>query len=228
MFKTDVKIKDFPVTEQPRERLLKYGPDTLSDAELLAIILRTGTMGMNSITMCQQIFASANLKKLSRSTIQELVKIRGIGMTKACQIVSVFELSRRLETYTDEPKPKIRDPEDIYRVMYPKIREEKQEKFMVLCLDTKNQIISIETIFIGSLDSSIVHPREIFKTAILASAASIILVHNHPSGDPTPSHEDIVITNRIIEGGKLLGINVWDHLIIGDGSYISLKRENLV
>jgi len=228
MLKTEVKIKDFPVTERPRERLLKYGPDTLSDAELLAIILRTGTHGMNSIIMCQQIFASANLKKLSRSTIPELVKMRGIGLTKACQIVSVFELSRRLETYTEKQKPKVSCPEEIYRFIYPKIREEKQEKFIVMCLDTKNQIISIETLFIGSLDISIVHPREIFKTALLASAASIVLIHNHPSGDPTPSREDIIITNRIIESGKLLGITVWDHLIIGDGQYTSLKQEKYV
>ena len=228
MLKTEVKIKDFPATERPRERLLKYGPETLSEAELLAIVLRTGTSGMNSIEMCRHIFTSINLKKLSRCTIQELVKIRGIGPTKACQIVSVFELSRRLETYIEEQKPKVSCPDEIYRFIYPKIREEKQEKFIILCLDTKNQIISDKTIFIGSLDSSIVHPREIFKTALLMSAASIVLIHNHPSGDPTPSREDIVITNRIIESGKLLGITVWDHLIIGDSCYVSLKQEEYV
>ncbi|MCL2550270.1 MAG: DNA repair protein RadC [Methanimicrococcus sp.] len=228
MLKTEIKIKDYPAAERPRERLQKHGPDTLSDAELLAIVLRTGTSGMNSLTMCRHILTSMNLKELSRRTIPELSKIRGIGPAKACQIVSVFELSRRLETYTDKPKTKVSCPDDIYRFIYPKIREEKQEKFIIMCLDTKNQIISDDIIFIGSLDASIVHPREIFKTALLASAASIILIHNHPSGDPTPSREDIITTNRIIESGKLLGINVWDHVIIGDGCYISLKQEEYV
>lgn len=228
MLKTDVKMKDFPISERPRERLMKDGPGALSDAELLALILRTGTPGMNSITMCRHIFAGMTLKKLSRCSVSELVKIRGIGLTKACQIVSVFELSRRLETFTDRPKTKVSCPEEIYRFIYPKIREEKQEKFTVLCLDTKNQIISSETVFIGSLDASIVHPREIFKPALLVSAASIVLIHNHPSGDPTPSREDISITNRIVESGNIIGIRVWDHIIIGDGCYVSLKQEEYI
>jgi len=228
MLKTEIKIKDIPQTERPRERLLKFGPEALSDSELLAIVLRTGTSGMNSITMCQYIFSEKNLKQLSRCDIFELIKIKGIGQTKACQIISVFELSRRLETYTEETKRKIKSPEDIYQYIYPRIREEKQEKFVVLCLDTKNRIISDETIFVGGLDISIAQPREIFKTALLKSAASLILIHNHPSGDPAPSREDIEITNRMIESGKLLGIVVWDHIIIGDGCYVSLKQEELI
>lgn len=225
MMKTEIKIKDMPISERPRERLLKYGPETLSDAELLAIILGTGTRGMNIVTVCRHIFVNMSLKKLSRSTVNELTKIPGIGQSKACKIISVFELSRRLESYSEEPKRKMNNPDDIYRYIYPKIREEKQEKFLILCLDTKNQIISDETIFIGGLDFSVVQPREIFKAALMESAASVILIHNHPSGDPTPSHEDILVTKRIMESGRILGINVWDHLIIGDGCYISLKQE---
>jgi len=228
MLKTEIKIKDIPLTERPRERLLKFGPETLTDAELLAIVLRTGMRGMNSITMCRNIFSEKNLKQLSRCEIFELTRIKGIGQTKACQIVSVFELSRRLETYSEEVKRKIKCPEDIYQYIYPKIREEKQEKFMILCLNTKNQIISDETIFVGGLDVSIAQPREIFKTALLKSAASVILIHNHPSGDPTPSREDIETTKRMVESGQLLGIIVWDHIIIGDGCYISLKQEELI
>lgn len=228
MMKTEIRIKDLPVTERPRERLLKCGPESLSDAELLAVVLGTGTRGMNVVTICRHLFSNIPLKKLSRSTVSELIKIPGIGQSKACQIVSVFELSRRLETYTEEPKRKINSPEDIFRYIYPKIREEKQEKFLILCLDTKNHIIRDETIFVGGLDFSIVQPREIFKAALLESAASIVLIHNHPSGDPTPSREDIIITNRVIESGRLLGINVWDHLIIGDGCYISLKQEEYI
>ena len=228
MLKTEIKMKDIPLTERPQERLLKFGPESLSDSELLAIVLRTGTCGMNSITMCQHIFSEKNLKQLSRCDFFELTKIKGIGQTKACQIVSVFELSRRLETYTEEAKRKIKSPEDIYQYIYPKIREEKQEKFMILCLDTKNQIISNEIVFVGGLDFSIAQPREIFKIALLKSAASLILVHNHPSGDPTPSREDIETTNRMIESGKLLGIFVWDHIIIGDGRFVSMKQEELI
>ena len=228
MLKTEIKIKEIPLTERPRERLLKFGPEALSDAELLAVILRTGTHGMNSITMCRHVFSEKTLKQLSRCNAFELTKIKGIGQTKACQIISVFELSRRLETYTEEAKRKIKCPEDIYQYIYPKIREEKQEKFMILCLDTKNQIISDETIFVGGLDFSIAQPREIFKTALLKSAASLVLIHNHPSGDPTPSREDIETTRRMIESGKLLGIMVWDHIIIGDGCYVSLKQDELI
>ncbi|MDV0444986.1 hypothetical protein MmiAt1_05380 [Methanimicrococcus sp. At1] len=228
MLKTEIRMKDLPETERPRERLLKYGPESLSDAELMAVVLGTGTRGMNIVTVCRHIFSNMSLKKLSRSSAAELMKIPGIGQTKACQIISVFELSRRLETYSEEPKRKINGPDDIFQYIYPKIREEKQEKFMILCLDTKNQIISDVTIFVGSLDCSIVQPREIFKAALLESAASIVLIHNHPSGDPEPSREDIVITNRIIDNGKLLGIRVWDHLIIGDGCYVSMNESEYI
>ncbi|MDR0768283.1 MAG: DNA repair protein RadC [Methanosarcinales archaeon] len=226
--KTEIKMKDLPAAERPRERLLKYGAEALSDAELLAIILGTGTKGMNVITVCRHVFRDMSLKKLSRSTAAELMKIPGIGQSKSCQIISIFELSRRLEAYSDEPKRKINEPDDIFRYIYPKIREEKQEKVIILCLDTKNQVISDVTVFVGGLDISIFQPREIFKSALLESAASIVLIHNHPSGDPTPSREDIIMTNRIIDSGKLLGIHVWDHLIIGDGRFISLKEEEYI
>lgn len=226
--KTEIKIKDLPEAQRPRERLLKYGAEALSDAELLAIILGTGTKGRSSVTVCQHVFREMSLKRLSRCTPAELMKIPGIGRSKSCQIISVFELSRRLEAYSDDPKRKINEPDDIYRYIYPKIREEKQEKFIIVCLDTKNQVISDVTVFVGGLDISIVQPREIFKSALLESAASIVLIHNHPSGDPTPSREDIIMTNRIIDSGKLLGIRVWDHLIIGDGCYVSLKEEGYI
>ncbi|MDY0267259.1 MAG: DNA repair protein RadC [Methanimicrococcus sp.] len=226
--KTELKIKDLPESERPRERLLKYGADALSDAELLAIIIGSGTREMNVITICRHIFAKNSLKKLSKSTVFELTKMPGIGKTNACRIISVFELSRRLESFSEETKRKIGNPDDIFNYIYPKIREEKQEKFILLCLDTKNQILSDTIVFVGGLDFSIVQPREIFKTALLESAASVILIHNHPSGDPTPSREDIIITNRMIESGKILGIQVRDHLIIGDGCYISLKQEEYI
>jgi DNA repair protein RadC len=139
-----------------------------------------------------------------------------------------FELVRRLETFSEEPKRKICSPKDVYTLIYPKMREQKKERFVTLYLDTKNQILKQETISIGSLNASIVHPREVFKVALELSSASIIITHNHPSGDPSPSREDIMITEKLCEGGKLLGIDVLDHIIIGDGRYTSLKDEGFI
>ncbi|WNY26898.1 RadC family protein [Methanolapillus ohkumae] len=226
--KPRLKIKDIPKTERPQERLLKYGPDSLSNAELLAIMLRTGTRHRNVLDLCHHLFSENSLKKMSRMSVPEWVKTDGIGETKACQIVSLFELSRRLESYTEEPKRKIKSPDDIYRFIYPKIREEKKEKFMILCLDTKNQVVREETVSVGILNASIVHPREVFRTALLESAAAIVLIHNHPSGDPSPSPEDLDITDRIVRCGQLLGISVLDHIIVGDGCFVSLKQEGKI
>lgn len=156
------------------------------------------------------------------------MEIHGIGKAKASQIAAVFELARRLETYIEEPKQKVRSPRDVYALMYPKMREQKKEKFVTLYLDTKNQILKEEVVSVGSLNASIVHPREVFKSALIESSASVIMIHNHPSGDPSPSREDILVTEKLVEGGKLLGIDVLDHIIIGEGRYVSLKDEGFV
>lgn len=223
-----ISIHEMPVDDRPRERLLKYGPEALSNAELLAIILRTGSQKENVVNMCSRIFSEYNIKQLSQANISMLTQIHGIGNAKATQIAAVFELARKLEGFTDDPKRKIRSPADVYSLLYPRMREQKREKFVALLLDTKNQIIREETISIGSLNASIVHPREVFRAALMESCASVILSHNHPSGDPTPSREDIAVTEKLIEGGKLLGIDVLDHVVIGDGRYISLKDEGIV
>lgn len=221
-------IREMPEDERPRERLLKYGPEALSNAELLAIILRTGTQKENIINLCSRIFSEYNLKQLSQANVSKLMEIHGIGTAKAAQIAAVFELARKLEGFTDEPKRKIRSPADVYSILYPKMREQKREKLVALLLDTKNQVLREEVISIGSLNANIVHPREVFKAALLESCASVILSHNHPSGDPTPSREDIAVTEKLVEGGKLLGIDVLDHVVIGDGRYVSLKDEGYV
>jgi DNA repair protein RadC len=223
-----ISIHDMPEDERPRERLLKYGPDALSNAELLAIILRTGSKKENVVNMCSRILSEYNIKQLSQANVVKLTQMHGIGMAKATQIAAVFELARKLEGFTDEPKRKIKSPADVYSLLYPKMREQKREKLVALLLDTKNQIIREETISIGSLNANIVHPREVFKAALMESSASVILSHNHPSGDPTPSREDIAVTEKLVEGGKMLGIEVLDHVIIGDGRYVSLKDEGLV
>ena len=152
------------------------------------------------------------------------MKIHGIKSGKASQIVACFELARRLETFDGQSKSKINSPEDVYRRLYPAMRESKKEHFVELCLDTKNQVIREDTISIGSLNANIVHPREVFRTALIESAAHIIVAHNHPSGDPTPSREDIDITKKLVETGKIMGIDVLDHVIIGDCRHFSMKE----
>ncbi|WP_440955311.1 RadC family protein [Methanosarcina sp. Mfa9] len=223
-----VRIHDLPEGERPRERLVRNGPESLSNAELLAIILRTGSRAENVVSMSNRILSEYSIKQLSLANIKRLMQIHGIGEAKASQISAVFELARRLETFVEEPKRKVRSPKDVYSLMYPKMREQKKERFITLYLDTKNQILKEETVSIGSLNASIVHPREVFKSALMESSASVIMIHNHPSGDPSPSREDIMVTEKLVEGGKLLGIDVLDHIIIGDGRYVSLKDEGFV
>ncbi|MEL4304706.1 RadC family protein [Methanococcoides sp. LMO-2] len=223
-----VRIHDMPEEERPRERLLKHGPGSLSNAELLSIILRTGSKDENVLHMCSRILSEYNLKQLSQANISQLTKIRGVGPAKATQIAAVFELARKLEIFIDDPKRKIRSAGDVYSLLYSKHREVKKEVLTALYLDTKNQILREEVVSIGSLNANIVHPREVFKSALMESSASVILTHNHPSGDPAPSREDIAVTEKLVEGGKILGINVLDHVIIGDGRYVSLKEEGFI
>jgi DNA repair protein RadC len=219
-----IRILDMQEGERPRERLIKNGASALSDSELLAIILRTGTIQENVINLSQRILSRYNLKQLSQTNLAQLMEINGIKESKAAQIAACFEIARRLESFNEASKPKINSPEDVYRRIYPRMREQKKEMFIELCLDTKNQIIKEDTISIGSLNANIVHPREVFKTALAESAAHIIVAHNHPSGDPTPSREDIEITRKLAETGKIIGIDVLDHVIIGEGRHFSMKE----
>ncbi len=223
-----IRIHDIPEEERPRERLIRNGPESLSNAELLGIILRTGSKNENVINLCSRILSKYSIKQLSLANVSRLMQEHGVGKAKAAQIAAVFELARRLETFVEEPKRKVCSPKDVYVLMYPKMREQKKERFITLYLDTKNQILKEEVVSVGSLNASIVHPREVFKSALMESSASVIMVHNHPSGDPSPSREDIMVTEKLVEGGKLLGIDVLDHIIIGDGRYVSLKDEGFV
>lgn len=164
-----------------------------------------------------------SIKQLSGMDWRQLTQ-EGYTDKDALKLLTFFELARRLECYTEEKKPKIASPEDVYRLLYPQLRECKKEMFIIICLDTKNQIIAKEVISIGSLNANIVHPREVFKSALLASSAHIIVSHNHPSGDPTPSREDIEITGKLLDAGKILGVDLLDHVIIGDGRHFSMKE----
>jgi DNA repair protein RadC len=219
-----LRITDIPAEDRPRNRLLKGGAASLSNPELLSLILGTGSVQENAIALSQRVLSQFDLKQLSAISMPQLMKIHGIKSGKAAQIVACFELARRLEMFDSSPKFKINSPEDVYRRLYPAMRESKKEHFMELCLDTKNQVIREDTISIGSLNANIVHPREVFRTALIESAAHIIVAHNHPSGDPTPSREDIDITKKLVETGNIMGINVIDHVIIGDGRHFSMKE----
>lgn len=219
-----IKILDMQKDERPRERLIKNGASALSDSELLAIILRTGSKQENVINLSQRILKEYNIKQLSQANLKQLMRIHGIKESKAAQITACFEIARRLESFKEGEKQKISSPEDVYRLIYPKMREQKKELFIELCLDTKNRIIREEVISVGSLNANIVHPREVFKLALAESAAHIIVVHNHPSGDPAPSREDIEITKKLAQTGIIMGITLLDHVIIGDGRHFSMKE----
>lgn len=223
-------IKELPMTERPREKLYINGAEALSNEELIAIIIRTGNKNDSAIDLARKILSRDNrgLISLRDTTLQELMEIKGVGECKAAQILAAIELGKRINYKDALNKVKINEPTTIANLYMDEMRYLQKEHFKVLLLDTKNQIIVTEEISVGTLNASIVHPRDVFKVAIKRNANSIILIHNHPSGDPTPSNEDINITNRLIDGGNLIGIKVLDHIIIGDNRYISFKEKNLI
>jgi DNA repair protein RadC len=195
----------------------------------LAILLRTGNAGKSAIELASQILKEqGSLKQLGSVTMDELGRFKGIGTAKAAQIVAAIELGKRIATTGEQARPKLSCPEDVAMLLLEEMRHLDREQFRVLSLTTKNHLIAVDVVSVGSLNSSIVHPREVFKKAIIRSAAGVIFVHNHPSGDPEPSKEDIAITNRLLKAGETLGINVLDHIIIGDNCFLSFKEKNLI
>ncbi len=225
----NITIKDLPEDERPREKMLKHGAGNVSNAELLAIIIRTGTRTASAVKLAEQILARvSNLRDLPLLTIEELTEIKGVGDAKGVQIKAALELGARIASSFRQDTHTISSPKDAADVMMEQMRFYQKEYFKVILLNTKNQLMSAETISIGSLNSSIVHPREIFSVSIKKGCASIILVHNHPSGDPTPSKEDIEVTNRLVEAGNIIGIEVIDHIIIGEGKYYSFREGGII
>ena len=218
-----MKIKDLPEQNRPRERFVKQGPEALSDAELFAILLRTGSKGENVIDMSNRLIAEYGLDKLFECSLNELQEIKGIGPSKAMQILTVAELQKRANQ-SKNPVKRVSCAKDVFNLMHEKLKDKKEEQFHVIMLDTKNNVIGEQMITKGILDASIIHPREVFKPAIKNSASKIILVHNHPSGDPNPSQEDLVITENIIKTGEEIGIKVLDHIIIGRKKWKSWKE----
>lgn len=222
-------IKDMKLTDRPREKLIKLGHSSLSERELLAIIISTGTDEKNAIELADEILATFSEETLLEIEVEELTKIKGIKEAKASKIVASLQLGKRIkEKILNKKKYQINSNEDAYEFIKDTIGLKDREYFYTILLNNKNEVISKELISIGDLSSSIVNPREVFKSAIKKSAKSMILAHNHPSGNPSPSKADLLITHRLIDAGDILDITVLDHLIIGHGTYVSLKKDNYI
>ncbi|AIY80160.1 JAB domain-containing protein [Clostridium botulinum] len=225
-----LKIKDIPKKERPKEKLLSYGADTLNNSELLAIILRTGTKGENVLQLSNRLLSKfQGLDGILEASLDDITSIKGIKEGKASQILALAELFKRFRTFKSADRDiKIMSPNDLAMLINGEMSLLKQEILKVIFLNTKNIVIGTKDVFKGSLNTSIVHPREIFKEAVNKSSAKIIISHNHPSGDPTPSKEDINITLRIKECGEIMGIQLLDHIIIGKNGFISLKEKGFI
>jgi len=222
-------IKDLPKEIRPRERLLAKGAANLALNELVAIIIRTGTSSLTALQVADLLLKSfSNLELLAQAEVAEISGIKGIGQAKAIQIKAALELGSRLLTSKASTKEGITSAEDVFNLLSPTMRYLDKEYFKAIFLNTKNQVLQVKDISIGSLNASLVHPRELFKAAIRVSSAAVILVHNHPSGDPQPSSEDLEITTRLWDAGKILGIKILDHIIIGDNKYVSLKERKII
>jgi len=227
--KKSFTIHDLPISERPRERLQKFGVEALSAQEILALILGRGIAGESVVVTAQRLLSQfGNLRGIASASLEQLSQVKGIGVAKASQIKAAFELANRLEGYSEAgDKPVVKTPDEVVALVRGRLKGKKKEHFLALLLDTRNQLIKVAEISVGSLDTSIVHPREVFKEAISVSAASVIFVHNHPSGDPEASEDDIKLTKRLAEAGEIVGIDVLDHIIVCDKDYLSLKGKGL-
>jgi DNA repair protein RadC len=221
-------IKDLPIDERPRERLKHAGEGALSTSELLAIILRTGVGGESVLDMAQRLLSRyGGLPGLARASFAELEAEKGLGQAKTAQLKAALELGRRMLLVSPEDRFVVRSPADVAQFLMAEMAHLEQEHFRVLYLDTRNRLLGVETLYVGSLNVSHVRVGEVFRDAVKRNCAAIIVAHNHPSGDPTPSPEDVEVTRRLVEAGKMLDIEVLDHLIIGQQRFVSLRERGL-
>jgi DNA repair protein RadC len=224
-----VSVKVLPPEERPRERLLSAGPGSLSSTELLAVLLGTGTRGASAAELAAGLLgAFGSLEALSQARPEELARQSGIGPSRACALLAAFELGRRLHAAPPARRPVIRTPRDVAALMGPQMRHLDREHFRAVLLNTRHEVLEVAAVAVGGLDAAPIHPREVFKEAIRRSAAAVILVHNHPSGEPEPSGDDLRITTRLQQAGRVVGIEVLDHVIIGDGRFVSLRERGVL
>lgn len=223
-------IKDMPLNERPTEKLLAMGPGALSNSELIAVIIRTGTGNETAIEVSRRMLSldKRGISFLGDASVSDLTEIKGIGQCKAAQVLAAIELGKRIKRVSPYDNVRVTSPDIVANIVIEDMRHLSKEHFDIAILDTKNQIISIENISIGTLNASIVHPRDVFKAAIKKNANSVILIHNHPSGDVCPSSEDLSITKRLVDAGNIIGIKVLDHIIIGNDEFLSMKEKNLM
>ncbi len=225
------KMKELPSEERPREKIISCGPGVLSNSELIALLIGSGRRDSSAVMIAEKILAGgsgAGLRYLTECTAEELCRVNGIGPAKAAVILAAVELGRRISTLPPEKRAKVSSPEAVSALFMDKMRYLKKECFQVLLLNVKNEIIMIDDVSVGGLSSADAHPREIFANSVKKGAANIVLVHNHPSGDPEPSREDVRLTARLVEAGRIMGIQVLDHIVIGDGRYVSMKEMGLI
>ena len=222
-------VRDLPASERPRERLAALGPEALSQQELLCCILGRGIAGESVLVTAQRLLGTfGTLRGIAEASVEQLAKVRGVGVAKAAQLKAAAELARRVTKPLPQRPQAVETAEAAAALLRPALADKKKEHFVALLLDSRHRVIRLQPIAVGSLSASLVHPREVFREAITASAACVILAHNHPSGDPEPSDHDLTLTKRLVQAGKLLGIEVLDHLIIGSGRPVSLKALGVI
>ncbi len=221
-------IRDMPATERPRERLRDFGAGALSSAELLAIILRTGTRGQNVLSMATALISSfGGLSGLAKANLPELQRAKGLGFAKACDLKAALELGRRMAGEHPADRDVVTSPQDVMNLLGPEMSLLDQEQLRVVLLDTRNRVLAMPIVYSGNVNTSVIRVGELFRDAIRYNAVAMAVVHNHPSGDPTPSSEDVAVTRLIVEAGKLLNVDVLDHIVIGGGRCVSLKERRL-
>jgi DNA repair protein RadC len=221
---TSLTVRDLPLTERPRERLTRLGAEALSEAELLACVLGRGIAGESVLVSAARLLkAFGTLRGIAEASVERLAEVHGIGPAKAVQLKAVVELARRLSLSSNGHRPLVENEQIAADLVRPHLADKTKEHFVALLLDNRHRLIRLSPIAVGSLSATLVHPRELFKEAIAASAAAVIVAHNHPSGDPEPSSHDLEMTSRLMEAGALLGIEVLDHLIVGTNAVVSLK-----
>jgi DNA repair protein RadC len=222
-------VRDLAPSERPRERLAKVGPEALRDAELLAVLFRTGTRELGAVALADRLLGHfGSLRHLARASLEEVQQVKGVGEVKAIEIKAALELGKRLATHIDGPRPRIKGSEDVANLLMAYFKECEREEFKVLLMNQKNEVIKSLDISVGSTDATIVLPREVYRQAVREATPAVIVCHNHPSGDPEPSRADIQITRRLEEGADLLGIRLVDHVVFGDGRYVSFKDRGLL